>query len=1213
MAGRWTKEQLDAINENGCDLLVAAAAGAGKTAVLVERIIRKITHDVNPVDIDRLLIVTFTNAAATEMRERIGDAIVKALETNPGSKVLQRQLTLLHRASITTIHSFCLDVIRNNSHLTDIDPDFRIADATESVLMKGEVLEELFEEKYQEDSNREFLNLVECYGGSRDDRRLQELVLDLYEFVQSHPWPEKWLKKSTEAFNLPEGMDFSETEWGKTVLKNVKLELEGLLSILKSAADAAHSTRGLEPYVTCIDDDTERVSQLLAAVTGKWDGICAAFSSLEFGRLPRCGKDADEGVGQYVKAARDDVKKRLGKHKSDTFTADSCQIAGDLQSVYPLMACLSRLVLEFGEKYAARKHEKSLLDFNDLEHLCLEILTATDENGNTAPSGVAYEYRERFEEILVDEYQDSNLVQEVLLGTISRRGSDRPNMFMVGDVKQSIYRFRQARPELFLEKYNRYADTSGGPDRRILLYKNFRSRKEVINGVNFIFRQIMSEAVGELDYGDSEALNYGSDYDDEERKIELHILDAADDEALDVSEAGTAAEGSGEDSNELEETEDKPDLIQCEARLAARRIKELMGASGAENSLRVYDKKLGSYRNAEYRDIVVLMRTTRNWADIFLEELGIQGIPAYADTSGGYFQTVEVQTMMSLLQVIDNPFQDIPLLSVLRSPVAAFTPDELVDIRMADKESAFYQALKKAAEGDSGVAEKTRTFLSRLDKWRKKSLYMSIDELIWYLYSDTGYYSYAGAMPGGVRRQANLRMLFERARQYEKTSYKGLFNFINFIDRLKSSGGDMGSARVLGENDNVVRIMSIHKSKGLEFPIVIVAGCGKRFNLQDMNRSILFHHDLGFGPDLVDPEKRISYPTAPKEALRQKIKLETLSEEMRILYVAFTRAREKLIITGTARDFSSASARWADCPDMDSPKLPQYKTMKAMNYLDWIGPAVMGDRNPGWKVVVWEKKKFHSAESQESADSDLLDWIGAHDGNQSAGEHYEEVDRRLGWVYPYSASVKLPTKVSVTELKKRFNAEFSGELGVQESGKAPLVRNPQFLEGVKEPGPAEKGTVLHFVMQHLDLRHTSGVDDISCQVRNMVDNELISEYQSAMVDLRKILEFLKSPLGMRVLKAERVFREVSFNIELESVEDDFILLQGVIDCYFEEGDGIVLIDYKTDYVPKGGVHLIKERYAMQIEYYTRALEKLTGKRVKEKYIYLFWNGEVIRY
>ena len=1284
---RWTNEQWDAITTRDCNLLVAAAAGAGKTAVLVERIIKKITDEKKPVDIDKLLVVTFTNAAAAEMRERIGEAISGLIDKGCDSKLIQRQLALLGRASITTIHSFCTDVIRSNFQCINLDPGFRIADETESTLMKLEALNELFDEQYEDENNKEFFELLECYGSNRGDQSLMDMVLSLHTFIQSSPWPEKWLEDMTERLNTDEGTDFAQTLWGKVILDSVRLELEGIKEMLQKAVEIINGACGLEKYISVYqedllnieslirlinnilpeneesillpDDEREKDISVVNSCTGGnngesvWDKIYEALHGIEFSRLPACGKDADKAKQEKVKEIRDDVKSRV-KKLCELINAQSSEIIGDLKSLYPKIKYLKDLVLGMMEKYAAKKSRKKVVDFNDLEHLCLEILTQKSDDGELLPSETAINYRNRFEEILVDEYQDSNLVQEIIINMISRADWGKPNVFMVGDVKQSIYRFRQARPELFLQKYLGYLEEKGSPYRKILLYKNFRSRKGVIDAVNFIFKQIMSVNVGELDYTDNEALNPGAEFAPcESSKLvaggctELHLIETGSN--------GTAFDmlSDGEGDTTASEEEEIIDNIQCEARLVTKRIIQLMEPDSEGRYFAVFDKAKKEYRRLQFRDIVILLRTTKNWAEVFADELAQFGIPAFADTGGGFFKTIEIQVILSLLQIIDNPLQDIPLLSVLRSPIASFTTDELARIRLEDRKGPFYNALVKYAQGTDESSKKAARFLNNLNEWRDMSLYLSTDRLIWRLYDETGYYGMVGAMPEGEQRQANLRILFERARQYEETSYKGLFNFISFIDRLKSSRGDMGSAKILSESENVVRIMSIHKSKGLEFPVVFVSGCGKKFNLQDMNKSILLHQDLGFGPDVVESTLRFSYASAAKLAIKEKIRKETLSEEMRILYVALTRAREKLIITGSVGDIVKTAARWISTADTGENRLPDFEMLKGSNYLDWIGPALSRHRDgkalrdiisfdnefkgltedsSEWQISLWSKKDILSQNLINEEDEDSFgDWLDSiAESEEPDPEISGEIERRLGWQYPYSKMSAIPAKVSVSELKRRFDLHYSEENNILATLPM-LVKKPMFLEEKKGLNAAEKGTVLHFIMQHLDLDkiRDSSADYaainnvVEAQIDAMIGKDLLTRQQADSVDIDKIILFFVSDLGKRMLKSKAVNREIPFNMEMtcsevftgqdEACPGEAVLLQGVIDCYFEEPDGIVLVDYKSDYVASGGQDIIKKRYEYQINCYSRAIEQLTGKNVKERYIYLFWNGQVLEY
>ena len=1254
----WTREQQAAISEKDCNLLVAAAAGAGKTAVLVERIIQKIIDEKDPIDIDSLLVVTFTNAAATEMRERIAAAISRAIEEKKASRSIQRQLALLNKASITTIHSFCLEVIRNNFQSLEIDPNFRILDETEASLMKLETINELFEDIYEdEEKNQDFFDLLESYGTNRDDQKLQEMILNIYGFVQSYPWPEQWLTDQAEKFGPDFGDDFGSTEWGKVIIQSAELSLEGLQGIVEAACSKLKYAVGLDKYLPVFQEDLSRLSGLIDLLQGrkqpdpvheggehippaKWDEIYCYLGNFDFGRLPNCGKDTDKPVQEQVKQVRDELKACIKNLKEEVFFQKSEEIISDLRAMYPLLKCASRLVIEFGSRYSGKKLLKAAVDFNDLEHFCLKILSETDEEGQIRPSAVAAAYKDKFSEILVDEYQDSNLVQEIIIGMISREDRGRPNVFMVGDVKQSIYRFRQARPELFMNKYNSYSDQSEGLYRKILLFKNFRSRKEVVDGVNYIFEQIMSESVGELDYDEAERLNPGAGFPENNEAecivggdVELLLMETA---------AAQSAEGENEEDEEEAEPQEEEEILdnlQKEARMVAGRIAQLLQTDREGKRFCIFDKKVNRYRELQFRDIVILLRTTKNWTEVFCEELAGFGIPAFADTGSGFFKTPEVQVVLSLLQIIDNPYQDIPLLSVLRSPIANFSTDDLAELRLADRKAALFDALKLLAEKPAGAGLKAGAFIGRLEQWRAMSMYMSTHRLIWQLYNDTGYFSIVGAMRDGERKQANLRVLFERALQFEKTSYKGLFNFINFIDKLKTGRGDMGSAKVLGENDNVVRLMSIHKSKGLEFPVVFVSGCGKKFNFQDMYKGILLHQELGFGPDFVDHRRRIRYPSVPKLSIAQKVRMETLSEEMRILYVALTRAREKLILTGAVGNLEKAAAKWLSIAGSQQPKFPAHEMARAQNYLDWICPAVMRHENALnlrfaagtgndaqlpqiegealWKVSLWKSEDISSTGKLDTEDQDqvdIMEWLEKKqdfDCNMA-----EEIKRRLSWKYPYLTMTGIPSKLSVTELKRYFNINDKGE----DSSilKTTGIKKPAFLQEKKGLSSAEKGTVTHFVMQHIDFAD----GDIEGQLSKMVRRELITLQQAEIIDIKKIRRFINSDIGRRVTAAEKVYREVPFNLELPFAElyenpgvqvgpDETILLQGVIDCYFEEADKLVLIDYKTDYMEAGNAEKVKARYEVQLSYYSRALEKLTGLKVVQRYIYLFSTGELV--
>lgn len=1235
MENSWTNEQKEAIYTRGSNLLVAAAAGAGKTAVLVERIIQMIIDEKNPVDIDRLLVVTFTNAASAEMRERVGEAIARELSKHPESNILQRQLVLLNKSRITTIHSFCLDVIKNYFHLIDLDPKFRIADETEVVLLKSETIEDLFEKKY-ESEDKEFLALIESYCSNRDDSALIEMVLSLYNFAKSSPFAEKWLNDMSENFNVADDFDFGNSIWAKSLISNARIELTGMRKAVINALNIVNGECTLAPYEGNLQEDLSIINDLAKSTDKSFENFTGYLASSKFSTLKRCGKDVNKEKKDQVQALRDKYKKQLKDMAEEILSTLNENMAEHIRELYPMMKCLGQLVIDFDKDYTKGKRSKGIIDFNDIEHLTLNILTKVTDDGAIVPSKAAIELREKYEEVLIDEYQDSNTVQEYILGVVSRRDSENPNVFMVGDVKQSIYRFRQAKPELFLEKYNSYSEEAGAKNRKILLFKNFRSREGIINGVNFIFRAIMSENIGELNYNDKEELKLGARFDE----IDKNIFNSLGDNELHIIEKNIIED----DLASEEDDEENIDRIRLEARMVAKRIDMLIQPE--DKPYAVFDKNTKEYRGVRFKDIVILLRATKNWAPTFMDELKKHDIPVFADAGTGYFETTEIKTILALLEITDNPLQDIPLLAVLRSPIASFSDEEIIDIRNADKTVTFYELLKgicKNSELESNLTEKCSHFVKLLNKFRARSKHIPIDEFIWYLYTETGYYGYVGAMQGGMQRQANLRILFQRAKAYESTSYKGLFNFINFINRLKTSSKDMGSAKILGENEDVVRIMSIHKSKGLEFPIVILSGCGKNFNLRDMSKSILLHYDLGIGPDYVNFKRRISYPTIFKNAIKKKIKIESLSEEMRILYVATTRAKEKLIITGSVNDLTKATLKWSSEVGSDEEKVSENIILQGRNYLDWICPPVMNHKDgevlrnqagieygnlkllqddSRWKVSLWKRDEIVQKEEgiqnaiedidvQDKLENILLDV----ESKPPRTEYYEEINKRLSWEYKYKDSNLIPSSISVTELKGQRHPEEDYTTNLFPPA---LKKRPAFMEEKKALTPSERGTAMHNVMQR--LRFNLGVDVLSIkkQMDEMIFRELITENQGKSVDISKIEGFFKSDIGKRMLESQNVKKEIPFIVRLKASDiynvktEEYIMLQGAIDCYFEEGDDIILVDYKTDYVTDENVNMVIEKYRNQLMYYSFALEKITGKSVKEKYLYLFYDGRIVK-
>ena len=1271
---KWTKEQLEVIESRECNLLVAAAAGSGKTAVLVERIIQMITSRDNPIDIDKLLVVTFTNAAASEMRERIGDAIGKALDENPENKHLQNQLVLLNKSSITTIHSFCLDVIKSNFHRINLDPNFRIGDQTECAILKQEAIEEVFEDLYEE-RDEGFLNLVESYAERGGDKEVQDIILGIYSFAMASPEPKKWLIDSAERFNIDENFDFSQSIWARAILDTVKIEINGLCLNMERALKEVESIEELATFAEKLSVEYKKIADISQACNKSWDEAYKKMASMSFENyvkgVKRISKDAPSYIKESkekAKTIRDKTKKSLESIVSATFNKDNDSIREEIKYLYNIVKPISSVVLRFEEEYSNKKREKGIIDFNDIEHFALNILTDVDEKGNIVPSDIAVGYRNKFYEIFIDEYQDSNLVQEVLLKAVAN--TETPNRFMVGDVKQSIYRFRQAKPELFLQKYNNYNDKKGSSHRKIMLYKNFRSREEVVDAVNYIFENIMNENIGEIEYTEKERLNLGANFnvDTDEKSIiggatEIHLIQK--DNKLDDDIINDKDDRINNKENEIEE-EEKLDNIQLEARMVGNIIKDLMKVNEDGKIQKVYDKGIDGYRPVEFRDIVILLRATSAWAPVFADELMNMDIPTYADVGVGYFDTIEIKTILSLLQIIDNPMQDIPLISVLKSPIFGFTPEDLIDIRVQSKDKIFYEVLKSTAEYDGFTdsqnenesefipseecINKSKDFLIKLKEFKEKSMYMSTDEFIWYLYTRTGYYAYVGALPGGSQRQANLKVLFERAKQFEETSLKGIFNFVNFIEKLKKSSSDMGSAKTLGENANVVRIMSIHKSKGLEFPVVICSAMGKNFNTQDFKKSILYHHNLGYGPQFVDYERRISFPSIAKEALKSKINIENLSEEMRVLYVAFTRAKEKLIITGSTRNIQDSIKRWSNgIESLDT--ISQYEILKGKNFLDWIMPCVLRHRdlsnlleevgldavfnvehNSKWYGKLWNKNDILVEKKSDEEKESIEEILEKIDVDNPDSDYYSEIEEKLNYIYPYEFSTRKPATISVTEIKKIQN-NYEEELINTIFEQKVILKKPLFIQNEEERekiSGTERGTIVHLVMEVLDLKNVSSVNDIKSQIRGFVSKGIITEKQASIVNPYKIYKFFASNIGKRMLNAEIINREKSIyaqvnmkdiyiyeklinNDDKKLYDNESVMLRGIVDAYFEEDNQIVLVDYKTDFVNEENINQIIEKYKKQLDLYADIIETLTGKSVKEKCIYLFGVDEAVCY
>lgn len=1232
---KWTKEQSQAINEKGSNILVAAAAGSGKTAVLVERIINKIINE--NIDIDKLLVVTFTNAAASEMRERILDAIYKKLEEYPENQNLQRQITLINKASICTIDSFCLEVVRNNFfELDNISPNFRIADTTEIELLKQEVIEDIFEEKY-ENQDENFSKLINTYTSYRDDTPLKELVLKIYSYIQSSPFPEEWLNEKIEMFNLKDKLneDFSKTPWGNILLKEIEEEIIDDIKTLEDIKKELDLDSELESFSQVVRSDLDFL-KILQENINNWDKLYEIYNKMSFVSWPR--KKIESDLKEYAKNVRDDVKKKFSSKLSKILICNSEEANQDIFDMYEILLKLKNLILEFGKEFSKRKRLKNMVDFNDIEHLALDILIKKQED-KIEITDVAKRYQKKFIEIAIDEYQDSNLVQEYILTSISNNN----NIFMVGDVKQSIYKFRQAMPELFISKYKTYKNKenkSENDDLKIQLFKNFRSRKNVLDFTNLIFENIMSGSLGDIEYNQEEYLNLGADYKEIEQNLKAEI------DIINLKDQENEEENTSEILEEEENTE-RLENIQLEARFVASKIKELI-----ENKFQVFDRKKNCFRDIKYKDIVVLLRSTKTSAPIFEEEIINLDMPVFSDSSQEYLDSIEIENIMSLLRIIDNPIQDIPLVTVLRSNIGKFTDDELVEIRLSDKYDNFYNAMQKAKINvGKNLQEKIEKFLTNLEKWRKEQEYLALDEFIWKLYSDTGYYNYVGLMPNGELRQANLKMLFERAKQFETASFKGLYNFINFIEKLKLSSGDLGSAKLIGENDDVIRIMSIHKSKGLEFPVVFLANTGKQFNLMDLNKNILLHQELGIGVKYINYDKQVQYDTLSKSAIRSKVFTETLSEEMRILYVALTRAKEKLYITGTMNDYEKEIEKMkiqVERYSKNGNKINQILIKKYKKYLDWINLVYLYEKGNTKDLIeynVLEKeeiiKKCKRIEQEE------IDVVKILDEHKKDKEEIKKIEKILNFEYKHKLAITIPTMSSVTQIKQMQDNIKGSKVGKEDKEKAVqkldksefLKENkvgkeykkeemiitfdkPKFLKEDKEDKltNAEKGTLVHLCMQHLNEKVEYNLEKIKELVEELERKEIITSKEKENINLYKILEFTKSNIWKEMKKAKKVYKERPFFINILAKEiykeeiEEKILIQGIIDLYYiNENDEIILVDYKTDYVERGKEQELIEKYKKQLELYCKAIEEANKKQVSRIYIYSVYLGREIEY
>lgn len=1225
----WTDAQWRAIYAEGRDVLVSAAAGSGKTAVLIERLIQKIIRDVNPIDVDELLVVTFTNASAAEMRHRMAEALEKALMKDPASSHLRRQLSLLNKAQISTLHSFCLSIVKQYAYVLDIDPGFRLANEAEAALIRDDVLAEVLETAYKADDPEPMYRLADSFTTDRDDQLIETLIDRLYDTASVHPDPKKWLLAIPESYDVPERFIIDDLPFMGALKLTIQHSLEEAYAMTEEIRQLALHPAGPAPFGTTVEQDQQLIAEAIRRIsTESWQSTFDYFQNLKFVNAARIPKDTfDEDLVKNAKDKRNLLKKRVNEVKDSYFTRTPSRLLEEMRLMHPILKTLVELTLTFGERYRHAKNERGLVDFSDLEHFALQVLT-NEENGELTPSNIAKDITAQFKEVLVDEYQDTNRLQETILQIVKTGTEANGNMFMVGDVKQSIYRFRLAEPMLFLNKYATFTTEAGDSGVKIDLNANFRSRPEVLHATNFIFSQIMGERVGEIDYDEAAALKPGAPYPDVDEPVELIILTQEEEDGEESSED----ESVNEETLELEELKKS----QWEARYIIRKIKALM-----DSKTMVFNPWTKSERLLEYRDIVILMRSM-TWSADLTEEFKEAGIPLYANLSKGYFEALEVMIMLNTLRIIDNPYQDIPMASVLRAPFVGLTESELSHIRLASPKEPFFEALKIFVRtGGSGIApptaEKLVRFFRQFEEWRNLARRGSLADLIWRIYMDTHYYEMVGAMPNGKQRQANLRTLHDRAMSYEKSSFRGLFRFMRFIDRMKKRGDDLGTARAMSEKENVVRLMTIHSSKGLEFPYVFIAGLGRDFNQMDFNQLYLFDQTFGLAVKAVDPDKRISYTSLPFLAVKEKKQLELKAEEMRVLYVAMTRAKEKLMLVATVKDAQKSMNKWQDIASNAGGMLPEYIRSRAKGFLDWIGPAIarhndyvqwQGTSNNGivQDPSKWSIEKLHVDQLRQelAAPNAQTTENESTETKEVSKEIHAEVERRFNAVYPYERAIGKRTKQSVSELKrldqlrKEEEPEFFRPSQVQKAMTS-VYKRPAFLQQDEQRlTSAEIGTAMHTAMQHIDINLEPSRASIERFIHELETKQLVTSNEASAIKVDEILTFLQSPLAERLRQAKQFLREVPFTYGLKDEDGDIQILQGIADGLFQEADGHwVLLDYKTDRIK--GVFVTESsvlremhiRYGMQLSLYQEAIENILSIRIKEKLLYLFDANQTI--
>ena len=1271
MGRNWTEEQQKVIDTRGRSLLVSAAAGSGKTAVLVERILKEILDAENPVDLDRLLIVTFTRAATAQLRERIRDAVTGEYEKDPENVKLQHQMSLLGCDHIMTIDRFFLMVIRDHYEEIGLDPSFRIGDEGELKLMRSDVIGQVLEEAYEE-GNEDFLRFSESYAPGNSDAALENMVLGFWESSTSHAYPSAWRHDCADRYEE----DPSDWKWLHSLLAAVKSIFEDIRETIQRTEDLCEGIGGPKSALPTLRSDEELTDRLICSAEKGYDALYAEMTGMTFAKIvkkPKKGEPPyDPELTKQVSDLRDAWKKQLQAVRDKYFMRTLRDEAALMKKTGIDLGTLVKLADRFEEAFHEAKTQKNILDFTDTAHLALQVLLEKGEDGKIHKTRAAGEYQDFFEEISIDEYQDSNEVQELLLSAVSREERGQYNRFMVGDVKQSIYRFRMSDPGFFMDKYETYRkEEKGAEDRqlpaarqiRIDLHKNFRSRKEVLDAVNLIFRQIMRKEVGGVSYGPEESLYPGAVYEKLSGSLEGQDERIYQPELLLIQPDDVVKEDAGGENGDKKAGK-VPDAKHAEAEAVAERILRIVDRDP------VWDKENNEYRPARFGDIVILLRSASDWANTFSRVLSEHGIPNQSGSRTGYFSAPEVQTILAYLNVLDNPRQDIPLAAVLRSEIGRLDDGELARVKTGRREMILIDCVttflneqegkEDAEEEDRILAQKLRNFTDMTESLRDKIADTPIHLLLWKIFDETGFLTIMEAQAGGKQKKANLDMLVEKAIAYEKTSYRGLFHFVRYIEKLIRYEVDFGSALQDTGSENLVRIMTIHSSKGLEFPIVFVSGLGRKFNKKDASDNLVRDPEIGVGMNYVDPDLRVQIPTLIKSAAAERTVREGIGEELRVLYVALTRAEEKLVLTGCVPDRVRFLAKLFSCAGCRSEKLPVSEILGAENYLFWIlaalvrhpaemdffsafstlplidGTGPVSDLPGSFRILTGEEVISGGEILTELEEADILSILRSREGEVSSQELKSQLDRQLGSTYPYPDLSRIPAKVTVSELKRagyeaeiaRLDEEKAEEVPLAKKGSDDLIV-PDFMketEKKRKVAGAALGTVYHKILADIDFTKTFGEGEIEAWLETMVRCDKITEDERSAVSVRKLDRFLHSRLAKKMQDAamrDTLRRENPFVLAQDAGDlfpdligqskREKVLIQGTIDAWMEDKDGkLILIDYKTDYVKKGEEESLVLRYRTQFLLYARALSRLTGKEVKEAWLYSLTLGKAIK-